>query len=509
MRTPLNTVIGLSELLLEEDSTQADSISSDARADIEKIYESGVSLLGLINDILDLSKSGSGELKLTDTEYDIPSIINDTMTMNVLHIGSKPIDFRLHVDSSLPSRFTGDALRIKQIWNNVLDNAFKFTDSGSVDFRVSWSPGSEPGIIWLEAEVTDTGSGIRKNEIGSIFTDPESVAAEKKTKYRGTGVGLPLAKKLAELMGGDITVDSIYGEGSTFKIKVRQRLASALPIGEDVAGSLMRFKYAESKRLRNEKLLRLDLSYARVLVVDDVPTNLAIARGLMKPYKMQVDTVLSGIEAIERIRKGEPVYHAIFMDHMMPDLDGIETVQVIRNEIDSDYARNIPVLALTANAIFGNEQLFLNNGFQAFLSKPINILELDTVLRMWVRNKENEPTQDEQFPEADASESRVPAEPVSPPKRPVKDLIPDPDDIVPDKEQVSVRRKKADQPDPAILSDLLRSCMLFDTNNMNRLLEELESYQYQSGDSLIRWLRGQADAMSFRAIVDRLREELE
>jgi signal transduction histidine kinase/CheY-like chemotaxis protein len=497
MRTPLNTVIGLSELLLEEDNPSAAGIPDEGRADIEKIYESGVSLLGLINDILDLSKTGSGELKLSDSEYDIPSIINDTMTMNVLHIGSKPIDFRLHVDSSIPSRLTGDALRIRQIWNNILDNAFKFTEQGSVDFRVTWSPYSgEKDAIWLRAEVTDTGKGIRESELGSIFTDPEAVGSEIKTKYRGTGVGLPLAKKLAELMGGDIIVKSVYGEGSTFTVKVRQRLASALPIGEDVANNLMRFKYVESKRLRNEKLIRLDLSYARVLIVDDVPTNLAIARGLLKPYNLQIDTVLSGIEAIERIRSEKPRYNAVFMDHMMPELDGIETVQKIRNEIDSEYARSIPILALTANAIFGNEQLFLNNGFQAFLSKPINILELDTALRMWVRNKELE-----------SGPPEYTEEPVSPVETgAVADMYPDETEV---EGTEPAEKKKAEKPEPALLSDLLRSCMLFDTAEMNRVIGELESYQYESGDSLIRWLRGQADAMSFRSIAERIRKELE
>jgi signal transduction histidine kinase/CheY-like chemotaxis protein len=524
MRTPLNTVIGLSELLLEAGGPAADSFDSEVRADIEKIYESGVSLLGLINDILDLSKTGSDELKLTDTEYDIPSIINDTMTMSALHIGSKPIDFRLNVDSSLPSRLTGDALRVRQIWNNVLDNAFKFTDSGYVDFRVTWSPSTEKDIIWLEAEVRDTGLGIRSDEIGMIFTDTESVASENKTKYRGSGIGLPLAKKLADLMAGDITVESTFGEGSTFRVKVKQRVASSFPIGEDVADSLMRFKYAESKRLRNEKLLRIDMSYAHVLVVDDVPTNLTIARGLLRPYNLKVDTVLSGFDAIERIGKGEPKYDARFMDHMMPGLDGIETVKVIREELDTDYARNIPILALTANAIFGNEQLFLGNGFQAFLSKPINILELDTALRMWVRNKEKEREAETNLPE------RVKISAKNTGNAGDTDVITGVNDVNGANSANSVnsgndtsgangansdndivhtgQKKTAERPDPELLSELLKSCMLFEADGMNSLLEELESYRYESGGDLVKWLRAQANIMGFRAIAGKLREEL-
>jgi signal transduction histidine kinase/CheY-like chemotaxis protein len=514
MRTPLNTVIGLSELLLESDNPEKDELSSAVRADVEKIYESGVSLLGLINDILDLSKTGADELKLTDTEYDIPSIINDTMTMNALHIGSKPIDFRLNVDSSLPSRLTGDALRVKQIWNNVLDNAFKFTASGYVDFRVTWSPTEEKDIIWLEVEARDTGIGIRPDEIGLIFTDTESVATDKKTKYRGSGIGLPLAKKLSELMGGDITAESVYEEGSTFKVKVRQRLASSLPIGEEVADNLMRFKYAESKRLRNEKLLRLDLSYARVLVVDDVPTNLEIARGLLRQYDLEIDTVLSGREAIELIRSEEPRYNAVFMDHMMPDLDGIETVKVIRNEIGSDYARDIPILALTANAIFGNEQLFLNNGFQAFLSKPINIIELDTALRMWVRDKDQEP---DTFSAGALSASGDTVQPESRTEVSVPEEVDTgtgegagtKTDTEAGTENDIPAKPAANCPDPELLSELLKSCMLFNTDGMNHALDDLESYEYESGGDLVKWLRAQADAMGFRVIADRLRKELE
>jgi CheY-like chemotaxis protein len=194
---------------------------------------------------------------------------------------------------------------------------------------------------------------------------------------------------MVELMDGAITVSSIYGKGSTFRVRMKQIRATDDKIGEAVVTNLRVFKYSEQRRDRNATLIRAHLPYARVLVVDDVITNLDVATGILKPYGMTVDTVTSGQAAIDLIKKGEPAYNAIFMDHMMPVMDGIEATHIIR-DLDSDYAKNIPVIALTANAIVGNDKMFLENGFDDFLSKPIDIMKLDSTVNKWVRDRELE-----------------------------------------------------------------------------------------------------------------------
>jgi CheY-like chemotaxis protein len=193
-------------------------------------------------------------------------------------------------------------------------------------------------------------------------------------------------------MGDKITVKSEYGKGSVFTAKIIQKYVDGETIGETVAENLRSFKYSDEKRIMSGKLVRINLSYAKVLVVDDVPTNLDVAAGLMKKYLMQIDCVTSGRTAVERIRSGKPIYNAIFMVHMMPEMDGIQAADAIR-AISTDYAKNIPLIALTANAISGTEKLFYEHNFQAFLSKPIDIMLLDSILHKWVRNKELEQAQ--------------------------------------------------------------------------------------------------------------------
>ncbi|MDR1713218.1 MAG: transporter substrate-binding domain-containing protein [Coriobacteriales bacterium] len=386
MRTPINAVIGLSELTLTQDYSE-----EEARSNMEKIYSSGVTLLGLVNDILDLSKIESGKFELVPIEYDTPSIINDTVTLNIIRIGSKPIEFKLDASPDLPARLYGDELRVKQIFNNLLSNAFKYTREGTVEWAMRCERDPEdPDTVWLYAEVRDSGIGIKPENLDKVFGEYNQVDTKANRKVEGTGLGLTITKRMVEAMDGTISVSSVYGKGSTFTVKMRQKFVSDEVIGEKLVANLKSFNYADRKRDRNASFVRAYIPYARVLVVDDVTTNLDVARGLIKPYGMQVDTVTSGKACIELITKGEPVYNAIFMDHMMPEMDGIEATHIIKNDIDSDYARNIPVIALTANALVGNEDMFKNNGFQDFLSKPIDILRLDEIIDRWVRDREME-----------------------------------------------------------------------------------------------------------------------
>jgi CheY-like chemotaxis protein len=389
MRTPLNAVIGFAELELGKGKEGDDGdYSAETRESLEKIYGSGVTLLGLINDILDISKIESGKFELVPVNYDMPSLLNDTVVLNIVRIGSKPIVFKLDIDENLPVRLFGDELRIKQILNNLLSNAFKYTKEGDVTLHIHCEGDSDG--VWMNCDVSDTGMGIREEDLGSLFSDYHQVDTRSNRHIEGTGLGLAITKWLVQMMQGTISVKSEYGKGTTFSVRFLQGFISDAVIGKELAENLKGFRYTLARQDRNKQLARIHVPYAKVLVVDDVATNLDLARGILKPYGMTVDCVTSGAKAIEVIRKGEPLYNAIFMDHMMPGMDGIEAVRIIRNEIDSDYARTVPIIALTANAIIGNEEIFLNNGFQAFLTKPIDIMKIDESINRWVRDKKLE-----------------------------------------------------------------------------------------------------------------------
>ena len=385
MRTPMNAVIGFSEILLAEKE------GLDVRVDnqneiLMKIHNAGRTLLSLINDILDISKIESGKFEIISENYTLPSFINDTITLNITRIGNKPIKFILDIDESLPSMLYGDELRLKQICNNLLSNAFKYTKEGEVVWRISCEREAEEEGVWMNLSVRDTGIGIREEDLNKLFSEYGQLDTKSNRRIEGTGLGLSLTKKMVELMGGSISVESKYGKGSVFTVRILQKHITDIPIGDKTADDLRSFRYNSGNILQNIGKHRIQLPYAKILVVDDVRTNLEVAKGLMKPYGMQVDCVTSGADAIEAIRQEKVKYSAIFMDHMMPEMDGIDASKIIR-EIGTDYAKNIPIIMLTANAITGNDEMFLSKGFQAFLSKPINVNRLDAVIQQWVRDK--------------------------------------------------------------------------------------------------------------------------
>ncbi|MDR2136374.1 MAG: response regulator [Treponema sp.] len=386
MRTPLNAIIGFAELELGKEKD--DDIKSETWASLEKIYSSGVTLLGLINDILDISKIESGKFELVPANYDMPSLINDTVVLNIVRIGSKPIAFKLDIDENLPARLFGDELRVKQILNNLLSNAFKYTKEGEVTLKIRCERDGEG--VWMICSVSDTGAGIREEDIDKIFGEYSQVDTRSNRHIEGTGLGLAITKRLAEMMGGSIRVTSEYGRGSSFEVRLLQGFAGDAVIGRELAANLTEFRYTMARQDRNKQIVRRHIPYAKVLVVDDIATNLDLARGILKPYGMTVDCVSSGQAAVDRIRKGEPVYNAVFMDQMMPGMDGIEAVRIIMNEIDSEYARTVPIIALTANAIVGNDKVFLSSGFQDFLTKPIDIMKMNEAIDRWVRDRKLE-----------------------------------------------------------------------------------------------------------------------
>jgi CheY-like chemotaxis protein len=232
---------------------------------------------------------------------------------------------------------------------------------------VNWSiHGERDGdIFYLVSKVSDTGIGIRQEDLSTLFLEYHQIDAKANRKIEGTGLGLALVRKVTDLMEGTVAVESEYGRGTTFTIRVPQKLVTREIIGRDVAFNLSHMRHFQTKLARNARLTRIKLPYARVLVVDDVQTNLDVARGMLKPYEIQVDCVSSGQQAIDAIRNGTVRYNAIFMDHRMPGMDGIEATLRIR-DIGTEYAKTVPVIALTANAILGNEDMFLKRGFQAF-----------------------------------------------------------------------------------------------------------------------------------------------
>ena len=383
LRTPLNVIIGLTDLMLEEKN-----LPDHVKANHLSISNAGGTLLNIVNDILDISKIGSGKLNLVPVEYYLASLLNDTAIMIKTYIGEKPIDFKLNISETLPGMLCGDELRVRQIMNNLLSNAVKYTPSGTVELGVTCERSGDE--VWMKISVKDTGMGIKPEDIGDLFKEYAQMNMRVNRKVEGTGLGLPISRQLAGLMGGDITVESEYGKGSTFTVKIRQGFVDDTIIGREVAESLSSFSYGDTKRQSSNRLVRADLSHGKVLVVDDIPANLDVAAGLMRKYGMKVDCVTSGQAAIDRIRGESPRYDAIFMDHMMPEMDGIEATQMIR-KIDTQYARNIPIIALTANAISGTDQMFFDNGFQDFLSKPIDIMQLDSILKKWMHSHTAKP----------------------------------------------------------------------------------------------------------------------
>ncbi|MDR0709030.1 MAG: response regulator [Spirochaetaceae bacterium] len=400
MRTPLNAIIGFSELELEDDGSgeAGKTGGSSTRNSLEKIYNSGMTLLGIINDILDISKVESGKFELLFTLYDVPSLVNDAITLNIVRIADKPVTFSLDVDGDLPSRLYGDELRIKQVLNNFLSNAFKYTKEGTVKLglrcekageQTNGPDGTLVSGVWLYGYVSDTGIGIKKEDMEKLFADYTQLDMRSNRSIEGTGLGLSITRQIIEMMKGSVEVKSEYGVGSTFSFRLLQGSVDAPPIGEATAESLKSLDYTANRRARNRNLVRARIPYARVLVVDDVQANLDVTRGMLKPYGMTVDCVSSGRQAVNLVRQGIQ-YNAIFMDHMMPEMDGIEAVRIIRNEIGTEYAKTVPIIALTANAIVGNEEMFFKAGFQAFLSKPIDIFRLNGVINHWVRDKNRE-----------------------------------------------------------------------------------------------------------------------
>jgi signal transduction histidine kinase len=386
IRTPLNAIIGLGELELRKDLEQGTRVS------LGKMQNSAQILLSIINDLLDISKIESGRFELIPVEYSLPDLISDVVNINFFRIGSKPISFVLNIDENIPSRLLGDELRVRQLFSNILSNSFKYTQEGRVEMRLGYeklppSAGEREQIV-LVCAVKDTGIGIKSEHLSKLFTDYYQVDGMSNRLIEGTGLGLAISKRFALMMGGDIQVESEYGRGSVFTVHIRQE-AAAGPIGAETTRALqeLRFIHGMAGGINAGKYHGPPATFpnARILIVDDVEINLEVAKGMIEVFGALIDCVESGQAAIELIRDGIK-HDIIFMDHMMPGLDGMETVKIIRNELgaSSAYARTVPIVALTANAIAGNEEMFLEHGFQAMLSKPLELDKLEALLKKYL-----------------------------------------------------------------------------------------------------------------------------
>ena len=385
IRTPINAIIGMNTMIQRD--TKDPEIQSYAR-DIEKASNS---LYAIINDILDFSKIESGKMEILESTYNLKSVIHDCIGMVMMRAKSKRLNVVLKNDTAVPANLIGDAVRIRQIVNNILTNAIKYTDYGSVTMFVGYSPLEEPKIsasdevigekfgdekvINLIIQITDTGQGMKKEDMASLFQTFQRINIERNSAVEGTGLGLSISKQLVDLMGGTIEVDSEYGVGSTFTVTIPQKVVGDEIIG-DIASLNDEEEYDENKHIRF--IVSDDV---KILVVDDILSNFKVVEGLLKNTNIMIDYCDNGNTAIALTRK--EIYDIIFLDHMMPGKDGVETFKEIKADKDN-LNRETPIIMLTANAINGAKKEYLDIGFDDYLAKPIREYQLEAMIRKYI-----------------------------------------------------------------------------------------------------------------------------
>ena len=369
IRTPINAVLGIDEMILREST---DSKILEYASDIK---QAGSMLLSLINDILDFSKIESGKMDIIPVDYDLGILLSDTIDMIRSRAEEKKLQLELNIESNTPVHLHGDEVRLRQIITNILTNAVKYTPEGIITLTVSGKKVSEKAVQ-LYVSVKDTGIGIKEEDIGRLYDSFQRVDESRNRNIEGTGLGLSITMRLLNLMGSRLEVESAYGEGSDFYFYLEQEQLDDEILGEDIQ------KYCE--KVRGEISVSTEQFYApdaKILVVDDNEMNLKVFSGLLKNHGMQIDTAMSGKECLARIEKN--AYHMIFMDHLMPEMDGVETLRQIR-ELKTNQSKDAVIIILTANAVSGAREMFLEEGFADYLSKPIIAVNLEKMIQKYL-----------------------------------------------------------------------------------------------------------------------------
>jgi len=369
IRTPINAVLGMDEMILRE------STESTIKEYAMDIQTAGRTLLTIINDILDLNKIESGKMEIVPVEYDLSSMVYDLFNMIKIKAEDKKLLFKVSVSPDIPVKLWGDDVRIKQILMNLLTNAVKYTQSGTVWFRVGLKPKEDEvngENVLLHFEVEDTGIGIKSEDMDKLFSEFERIEVERNRNIEGTGLGMPISMKLLSLMDSKLEVESEYGKGSVFSFDLQQKIVEKTPIGdfENRTRNLMlkQYTYTESFEVRD----------AHILIVDDNKMNRKVFTALLKKTQIEITEASSGYEALELAT--QQYFDMIFMDHMMPGMDGVEAMERIKEVKDGPCA-NTPIIVLTANAVEGSKEKYLEDGFDGFLSKPIVHEELIDIIK--------------------------------------------------------------------------------------------------------------------------------
>lgn len=381
IRTPINAVLGMNEMILRECKDE------DILEYATGIQTAGDTLLGLVNDVLDFSKIEADKMEIVPVEYELSSVLNDLVSMVQNRADNKGLRLVLNIDKTIPNLLFGDEIRIKQIITNILTNAVKYTEKGSVTFDLKYSRVTdEADYINLEVKISDTGIGIKEEDIDKLFGQFDRIEQERNRNIEGTGLGMAITQRLLNLMDSSLEVESEYGKGSTFGFSLKQKVVSDEPVG-DYSEAFR--KHALSRETYHE---RFDAPDAHVLVVDDTPMNLVVVKSLLKKTKMQIDTADNGFECLKKSR--EQKYDIIFLDHMMPDKDGIQTLAEMR-ESEEDQNKSTPVICLTANAVSGARETYLKAGFDNYLTKPIDSNKLEELILEYLPEEKILPPSDE------------------------------------------------------------------------------------------------------------------